>query len=370
MATYYVQYAGKELVAIDKTNSDERIISSDRIKYLFELMANEQILSASIEGRTLYINYNKDSVIIHDYVKVLKDKRYQFFRSYLNKFVTDDNIINLIKAREQIIKNMGNNHKLLKRISITGMAVGVFVFGAYATMKYLDIVDPVATDKPILSFEESGQRRLNGSDYVIENYGQEIKKYSKKFGVPAEVIQAILARNVDESAKYVGTSQFGATVNEFKEYLGQDIAVYDYDTGNSYLYHIDDDNLNYKENYVKIVCMILQYKLFKTNYNIVAAVECLHRNDDEFKYFVLKDAVEKHPEYFDNPYFVKEYFNYAMENTSDLSWLSIYDLSDGSYARKIFKYIPNGTKLEIPHKEGEATYYTVTMNIEEKKYIS
>ena len=363
MATYYIKYTDKELTAIDITGNNQRVIEPHKIEYLFQLMTRSVIKNATIEEKTLIVNYGADNVIIEDYIKVLKDKRYKFFRTYLDKFVNDDNINNLLKAKEQIQNNLKNhNHSLLKRISITGFAIGVFVFAAYATNKYFDYFEPISDDNQDLALEESAEKRTNGYDYVIDNYKQIILKYSKKYGVPFEVVQAIIAHNIEQSSKYVGTDQFGALMNEFDEYLNQDIAVYDYENGNSYLYHVTEDNLNGKEDYIKTICIILQYKLIKVHYNIVAAVETLHRNDDEFQYLVLKDAYERYPEYAEKPYFVKEYFRYAMQNTDDLSWLQIFDLSDGSYARTILKHIPNGTKLTITHKDEEPTYFTVNMN--------
>ena len=225
-------------------------------------------------------------------------------------------------------------------------------------MKYIDYIDPI---EPDLAYDGVIQGN-NGSDYVLDNYKQSIKKYSKKFGVPFEVVQAIVANNIEESAKLIGTNHFGAIIYDFEEYINQDVAVYDYDTDTSYLYRIKEDDLNSKDNYIKTICMILQSKLFRNYYNIVAAVECLHRDDDVFKYLVLKNAAEKHPDYAEKPYFVYEYFKYAMENSDDLSWLEIYDLSDGSFARKVLKNIPNGTVLEITHKDAEPTYFKVNMN--------
>ena len=363
MAIYYIKYANKELTAIDITGNNQNFIEHNNIEYLFKLMSRNSIKNISIEGNTLIINYGNDKVIIDDYVKILKDKKYKLFRSYLEEFVNNDNINNLLRAREQIKNNLrNNNHKILKRISITGIVVGFFVIVASATNNYFDYLQPTSNDNQDLALEENPEKRTNGYDYVIDNYKQIILKYSKKYGVPFEVVQAIIAHNIEQSSQYVGTDQFGALMNEFDEYLNKDIAVYDYENGNSYLYHITEDDLNGREDYIKTICIILQYKLTKVHYNIVAAIETLHRNDDEFQYLILKDAYERYPKYAEKPYFIKEYFKYAMQNTDDLSWLQIFDLNDGSYARTILKYIPNGTKLTIPHKNEEATYFTVNMN--------
>ena len=378
MNNYFFKYNSKKDIVIYDSNG--KIISEgESVFNAFDLMTLDIIKNVVINGNDLIIHYDSSSVTFVDYSKIYIDSRYKYIKDYIAPYTvasTKENINNAkkvikdkkTKSNEQekindnkLPKKKSKVGSFIKRVSITGAAVATFVFLVpYVNEYYKTEEDTHLTyERTITQIDESSTRK---NDLAADRYSLITKKYTKKFGIDGELVIAILTNNMEESSMYVDEKYFGAIYREFDEYIGKELSYYDFETENWSNYRVTEDDMLDSDRFVKVIFMILQSKIYFCNYNVVAGIQCLHEDIYDFKDRIMADGREKHPDYAEKSYFNKEYFNYAMSNTDDISWIDNFKSPDGSiYSIKVLRHIPTGTNIKIKHPDGEITNYPLNI---------
>ncbi len=373
MNSYFFKYnLKKELEVIDENG--KIIATGDTIYRIFDIMSNELIKKIFVKDNDIMICYDNVITTFIDYPKISADPRYSFIGDYISPFVANQTIENNAKARKIVAEakaNMLNDnedvrpkkkHSFLKKMSITGVIVGSLIGTALLANDYYSVDSakyPVATNSAEISV--LGGNRAN--DFVANRYSQITKKYAKKFGIDGELVLAILTNNIEDSSQYVDENHYGAIISEFDTYINQELSYYDFETENWSNYRVTEEDMLDSDRLVKVIFMILQSKIYFCNYNVVAGVQCMHEEIYDFKERIMIDGIERHPDFAEKPFFDKEYFNYAMSDTNDISWIGNFKSPDGSiYAIKVLKHIPSGTNLQIKHPNGEITNYRLNID--------
>lgn len=372
MNNYFFRYnSEKELVI---TDSNGNIISKgESVNNAFDLMTMDIIKSVEIFGNNLIINYDSSSVTFVEFSKICMDSRYKYIKDYIAPYTVSsineniNNAKNVVKDKKAKNAEQENNApkkkskvgSFIKRVSITGAAVATFVFLVPYVNEYYKVEDARPTYERTTIQADEGARK---NDFAADRYSLITKKYTKKFGIDGELVIAILTNNMEESSKYVDEKYVGAIYREFDEYIGTELSYYDFETENWSNYRVTEDDMLDSDRFVKVIFMILQSKIYFCNYNVVAGIQCLHEDIYDFKDRIMADGMERHPDYAEKSYFKKEYFNYAMSNTDDISWIDNFKSPDGSiYSIKVLRHIPTGTNIQIKHPDGEITNYPLNI---------
>ena len=147
-----------------------------------------------------------------------------------------------------------------------------------------EVKQPVKEEKPAVSqntnvytkdyFEFNYGYRAKSADRTRELYQGIIDKYSKRYGVDANLMLAIGAHErgihstVRDSGGAIGLMQIQVNV-----WNGSTISVYNYETGQKEYLHITEAKLANIDFNIQVGCAIFQNNLKTFNYDVVAAVQ-------------------------------------------------------------------------------------------------
>lgn len=184
---------------------------------------------------------------------------------------------------------------------------------------------------------------MNDSDkllFVKENYGDIIEKYSKMYGLDADLICAIAtqergvhSKEVDEGGA-IGLMQVQVAV-----WNGAKVRAFNYETGEYETINVTLDNLKDVDFNIKTGCAIFQNYLKQMNGNVVAATQTYNMGPGTMKK-ILSNYSSSSGKTIDE----------ILNDTNDLSWMDYRNSSyagDPDYIEHVFRYYANDNLNEL-----------------------
>ncbi len=390
MTTILFKYKDNNLTAIVSNDEKQHIINGQNIDYLLKMIANDEIKKIEIKNNHVLVYYSKDQVIIEDFKSFLSDQKNFIYINSISKYQMIQKEINKLKAKEILAKkkrNSASSYKkekiihFIRRTSITGIALTSLIAAATLPVSYSfiekinnsniendmyvpptnEIAEKLDNEK-IISINFTGSINNKSNLYVKENYIESIEKYAKRYGVDSEIVKAILANNIDTNSLYIDEN-YGAIKNEYESYIDNSIVAYNYEKNEYELYPINKETLIDKDKYIKTTCMLLESKLRLCNYNIVAAIQCMNEDENDFKEKIISYGKWKYSDDDTIPKTNENYFKLVVDDLNDLRWLDIFANDDGKiYAINVLEHISEGASIKVKQTNNEITNFKIKHN--------
>lgn len=411
-----------ELVCQKKINSSIIEYTNEIALEILSLLDNNSYKHVTASSKTIKLSNDQIRLIIMDYKKLMN-------YGYLNYLEKSLNRINRAINKHQAKKNNNKAIKNLKvqgsRIAVGSLLIAI-LSNTYQTVKNNDnnIEEPIntdvyeneyssvdipdtVTDNVITSqdidimlnelestnniennYEENDlietneenetftnvtylnfESEVDGEKYehAYNGYYDIVSKYSEKWGVPENVIMAMLTQ---ESGGYVPDNlmqivfeswndqvlteydfvnnryQSIVLTDEPEKYVGQDITI------------ITREDLRNKVTNISVACAIFRYCLEQMHYNIPAAIQSYNQGCNGVKSVFARTSEETGIP-------VDELFN-DQTNVEFMNYTNILDWGDPNYLNNVSRYIDNSNDITLKTIDNEGNINNITIAIAEK----
>lgn len=271
----------------------------------------------------------------------------------------DKDLIYLENTPKEVIKDIDKYYNELDNLP----------YDTYNMINELDQLDTPEINSVLLSYDtEIDVKKLNN---VLDNYMDIINERAPRWGVSPALAQAMTTQETGGYFDNLMRISFSA-------WEGQEITLYNYDTGRmesiiltnnpkSYVrkpntqYITEQDLMNPRTN-ISVGCILLQYSFERMNHNIPAAIQCYNFGTSNMN--KVLDAAA-----FDNGMTREE----LLSEQNNLCWLEYRNIIEGEdgkygdrhYLEHVVRYIPqdelDNIYINFINGDGEIEKVTITI---------
>jgi len=188
---------------------------------------------------------------------------------------------------------------------------------------------------------------------TIKQYEDIFSKYATYYGLDKNLLMAIAAQ--ESSGNHYGNLESGPAIGimqiEKSVHIGENIAAYNFVTGDIDNILITEESLKDLETNIQIGAILFKDCLKQYDYNIPLAVQGYNYGFGNM-YQVLKDCTKNENLSFDE----------IRKNANNNAWLKYRDslnIGDPQYLEHVFSYLGN-TELTVLTRDGEQVSVTIT----------
>ncbi len=335
---------------------------------LERVLKEDEITSLCMNDHDLEIILKNDyKVVIKDYNSFVLDNEYPSIFNIINDAERRLTANNLKKAKASYKKNGINRFKSVSSKIVLGLVIcGVLSSSMFSVLESAEAAYVPTSYKSVdLGYSYDVNEIYIAKAKMYENL---VKKYSDKYGIDANLVLAVIARNgaidsniVDDNNR-VGIMQVDVP-NFAKDFYN----IYNYETNNYENISNTEDDLLTLEGNIEAWCVGFKNLLSINYYNIFAALELINTPykdiaykkissyaDGILKKFGESNDIDSHT-IRDN----EEAFNYrvAVDNYNDLGWLDSFKDEEGIiYSCEVLSYLPNVSSIIIKSPKGNIEY--------------
>ncbi len=194
------------------------------------------------------------------------------------------------------------------------------------------------------------------------SYGDIIGKYSKMYGLDANLMLAIATQERGEHSESIDPGgAIGLMQIQYSVWANSNIKAYNFNSHSWEEISIDGQMLSDLEYNVKIACMIFQTYLRAMNYNICAATQSYNMGCGTIERLIKEYASS-----------TNKTFNQVLSSQTDIGWIENRDsipYGDQSYLEHVLSYCGNDINLNVLDPNNNRYSLTVSSLSKEKQRV-